>query len=734
MLETMMKSIYEKMKGLKDLCFRDKEIRKISKPTSYCCEYPLGKFEYVKETHGPILNQLKQLCVEHFRKFLFGIYSASGAGKSHLMDFICNEWLEVTGIEFIPISMRHMKLGQNENAKNSDEKNEENYMQILMKRLLFSYFFGRKQSNSDANLNLNGRHRRASSFLGNYQAFVSEFESVSESYSFNLQTIFGLIKQEINEHERKMVILIDDITDFDRDEQRSFLFDIQLLETLIVFTTTFHGLPEFMQVSNQSGNYGNWYYLKGVDLSKKLVNEINSLNMNVDSGVLGVILNQFGSHPRSYGMFYYALMNDDILMKECVHGRMGSALNYFVDKQWIVGSYGSNGLLVKLMNDWDCVPFLLCVCSYILDISVDWKKIVLPNDLYIEMKRLDTILKLIEAFEASGIISRTDGNPVKIHPIFLKAWAWRHVAEAQRGSNNNINNNNNNNNRKETERRAAIRNFSSILNELFDLCVTTLTSASAERLAEQLLLLRLNCGKFWSLYTTDDDCPLSKLVCIEEEKEESSVEYEALEWKDIGEVKSIGYFGGIKSDAWEKFEASKELKYDRQLLIQQMRTIKYGVCSTISGNISFDSIVALPLKKAKDKFTRRYCIELKSNVGKLTDHAEKLQVTSKKKAHAVLQPSSQFSEASIVKHDKIVGQFEKFGKVKQILGSSNIPKVKEIGDSLCFVGAYYGRYSSKTPYVKISEVLTSLSGFGFSRYIQQIIFKSFGIVPKALSY
>lgn len=794
-LDELMQLIYTKMKGLNNINFRDKETRQKSQPISYCCEYPLGNFELQENIHQPILTELKRACMEHDRKFLFGIYGPSGGGKSHFVDYICNEWKEMKQtVQFIPIPMRHMKLGleekptakknsaqkprveKNDSAQkpdvkkndgiNTEEKNEmtdeksdgkkksvgvEN-MEILMKRLLFSYFFQTKQPQN----NSNPTHRRSPSFLENYGFFVTALEEANQKYSLNFELFFRLIRQEMKANGKDMAIAIDDITDLNKDEQRSFLYGIQKLKVLIVFTTTFLGLPEYMtsDVSTSYGvepsaDFGVWEPLKPFSLEKKLLQEIANLDMKVDSTVLHLILNQFGLHPRSYGMFYHALMNDDILMKHCVDGRMGDALNHFVGALWSRGSFGSTGLLVKLMNDWDSIPFLLCISAFILDIEVDWQQIDLSRyNLYVKHKKLDTIEKLINVFRRGGIISTTtraeeDGKeeqqntpkPVKITPIFLKAWAWNHtVAEFREKKSEDEN------------KYGPIESFSRVLETFFNLCVQKLTGSSAEKLIEQLFLLRLNCGKLWYDYT-GVSISLQKLLLVGSRENDSiKVDYEALNWKDISTVKEISYFGDITSDIWKPFQDGKDiLRYKKAVVKRQIRKIKNGVCRTSNGNISFDIIVGVPLKLRVSNghgdgdtiwgatFTRRYCVELKSTAGRLTDYAYKLQLrSSNKEPYAVVQGVSvEFKESLDEDTDKIQKQCEKFEAIRNALALNNDDQIVAIAGSLYFVGAYYGHYTKVSKYEMIDEVLVRLSGSRFARYIQQIVIKSFHVQEKA---
>ena len=534
-ISNLMEKIGKRMNGR--VLFRDKEKRQLSGTTSYCCEFPLPHFDKM-EHHDKILNDLAPLCIQHGRKKLFGIYGASGVGKSHFIDYICNEWngwnerKDNKKPEFVCCSLRRMTLLDSEKYAGDDEKDEkkevveeqgsvttvkvelkqneedrkkekqkaiekemertaERDKMTLMIRLLFSYFFEKKPSENDRN----PTHVSAASFLSNFTSFRDIFKSELKGVKVVPSSIIQEIEHEIDAHGRHMVIVIDDLSDFKIHQQRAFVYNLAKLDILIVFSTTLLGVPEFMKEANPSDDNGAWHKLPGASMVTTTLKAIENLHLKLDYKIINYILAQFGLHPRSYGMFYHALKEDNILLKACMGGKMGDALNFFIERDWIGGLYGSNGVLINLMNTWDSIPFLICVAGFILGVqykSINWHKMddKFVQEQYDKIKeskyaKQKTAKEIYDSLESSGIVSNNNGL-YSVDPIFIKGWSWYHTSKLIRQPVN--------------EAKAPQENFVKIFDDFFALSAELTTSEGFEKMVRLLLLLRLNCGKLLNQY------------------------------------------------------------------------------------------------------------------------------------------------------------------------------------------------------------------------------------------
>ena len=229
-LELLMKNVYDKMKKHDDkLQFRNKQTRKTERIYSNCCEFQLSfddGNEFLDDNH----HNLVRFCNNHGddRNLLFGIYGSSAAEKSHFIDNFCNKYIEkkkeMDNIELIPISLRRMDI-KVDGKMDGDEKIF--YYRLLCLRMLYVYFFHHDNEEKS-------RHRRYSR-MRNFATCYDLLRHATASMFPSL--LIKYIDDEIVSNGKSMVLIIDDLTDF-QAKQKDFLDYIATLKYPICFSTT----------------------------------------------------------------------------------------------------------------------------------------------------------------------------------------------------------------------------------------------------------------------------------------------------------------------------------------------------------------------------------------------------------------------------------------------------------------------------------------------------------------
>ena len=593
-LEDMMKSMFKLVSKINpQLLFRDKERRRRTSITSRCCEYPLPVWDKTNKKNEKVFEDLAYKCVKrNERNPFYGIYGASGAGKSHFIDHFCNE-REFNGrhtIEFTPISLRRMKVQEQEPKPQTDKKRAkvemnisreqiDSYQRMLAIRILFSYFF--EINAAEMKASVGGNDKPNGSFSG-FEAYWKLLTEQMIARKVDPAFVVGLVGNEIKQlKNRRMIIVVDDITRLGITQQKEFISSLRSLGCFVIFSTTFRGdeKPLYYKVNNPSGDYCRWKQIGGTNLTQTVKSHLcGGDDELVDGNILELVLTQFGDHSRSYGVFYHAFKNEFPLRECCREGQVSKILNYFIAHYWEPGCYGPNGSLNSLMSRGKSRNFLLLLSAAMLKIPL---QVLVKGGLMTENDQW-------EFFEA-GIIFGS--NTINIHPICLNAWAV-HTKE-----------------KREEARKDGITcedSFSDCLSSLFDICNIKFSSNESEALIMLLIFLRLNCAKLLVEHGIDEQFLTSQKI-LGFHSDRIDIDYVNLPWSAIGKGKLIGLFAGIDNKVWQSYTRARKkqndirVKIDEKALVEQLNKVDLGITSTLKDNVAFDLLLVVPVKVQQNK-------------------------------------------------------------------------------------------------------------------------------------